>query len=137
MGGEALYVICKYGGYYRPNAAGYTNDVTKAGRYTLAQAISHSHPNGPDGPRDGITYHLAPEVSTPAKAGEDGVREAGRLQRLLNIRDRQLKQCRAKWLDAARKALDGDMRDLRMHVALEMAPPVAVVLSNKDATYAE
>ena len=65
------------------------------------------------------------------------MREAGRLQRLLNIRDRQLKQCRAKWLDAARKALDGDMRDLRMHVALEMAPPVAVVLSNKDATYAE
>ena len=71
-GGEAIYVICKYGGYYRPNAAGYTNDVTQAGRYTLAEAISHSHPNGPDGPRDGITYHLAPEVSTPAKAGEDG-----------------------------------------------------------------
>ena len=72
-GGEAIYVICKYGGYYRPNAAGYTNDVTQAGRYTQAEAISHSHPNGPDGPRDGITYHLAPEVRTPAKAGEDGV----------------------------------------------------------------
>ena len=75
-GGEAIYVICKYGGYYRPNAAGYTNDVTQAGRYTLAEAISHSHPNGPDGPRDGITYHLAPEVSAPAKAGEDGVGRA-------------------------------------------------------------
>ena len=82
-GGEAIYVICKYGGYYRPNAAGYTNDVTQAGRYTLAEAISHSHPNGPDGPRDGITYHLAPEVSAPAKAGEDGdhIADAGEMVR--------------------------------------------------------
>ena len=89
-GGEAIYVICKYGGYYRPNAAGYTNDVTQAGRYTLAEAISHSHPNGPDGPRDGITYHLAPEVSTPAKAGEDGAERVARA--LCELRIRQVRK---------------------------------------------
>ncbi|MES2289251.1 MAG: hypothetical protein V4530_05885 [Pseudomonadota bacterium] len=50
------YVILKDGCYYRPNAAGYTTELAKAGRYTLAEAIAHSHPNGPDGPRDGISY---------------------------------------------------------------------------------
>ena len=61
---EGLFVICKYGGYYRPNATGYTNNIAEAGRYTLAEAISHSHPNGPDGPRDGITYEPAPKASS-------------------------------------------------------------------------
>lgn len=54
------YLICKHGGYYRPNAQGYTNNVADAGRYTLAEAIRHTHPNGTDGPRDGMTYILAP-----------------------------------------------------------------------------
>lgn len=57
---EALYLVCKYGMYYRPNAKGYTSSLAEAGRYTLAEAIRHSHPNGPNGPRDGITYKLAP-----------------------------------------------------------------------------
>jgi hypothetical protein len=57
---EQMYLICKYGGYYRPNAAGYTDKVEQAGRYTLAEAIRHSHPNGPNGSRDGITYIPAP-----------------------------------------------------------------------------
>ena len=50
------YLICKYGGYYRPNAQGYTAHKAEAGRYTLTEAIAHSHPNGLDGPRDGMTY---------------------------------------------------------------------------------
>lgn len=56
-----MYLICKYGGFYRPNSKGYTDQIAEAGRYTLSQAIIESYPNGPDGPRDGITYILAPE----------------------------------------------------------------------------
>ena len=50
------YLICKYGGYYRPNCQGYTNDFFAAGRYTLEEAERETHPNGPDGPRDGMAY---------------------------------------------------------------------------------
>lgn len=52
------YLITKNGAYYRPNAQGYTTSKLEAGRYTLEEAIAHSHPNGPDGPRDGISYEL-------------------------------------------------------------------------------
>lgn len=64
-----LYLICKYGGYYRPNSRGYTDKVSEAGRYTLSEAIIESHPNGPSGSRDGITYTLAPEFR--AKMGKE------------------------------------------------------------------
>jgi hypothetical protein len=65
--GETRYLITKGGAYYRPKAQGYTRDKSEAGRYTLTEAIRHSHPNGPDGPRDGIAYELAPagEHQTP------------------------------------------------------------------------
>ena len=53
---RARYLVRKGGAYYRPNAAGYTVDVDQAGRFTLADAIRYSHPNGPNGPRDGISY---------------------------------------------------------------------------------
>lgn len=50
------WLIYKAGrGWYRPNAQGYASLPSEAGRYTLSEAIAHSHPNGPDGPRDGIT----------------------------------------------------------------------------------
>lgn len=51
------YVIRKSGFFYRPNAQGYTSSAREAGLYTLGEAIRYSHPNGPHGPRDGITYH--------------------------------------------------------------------------------
>lgn len=60
---QAKYLIRKRGAYYRPNAQGYTTDVRDAGRYSLADAIRHSHPNGPNGPRDGIDYILAPSAA--------------------------------------------------------------------------
>jgi hypothetical protein len=50
------YLIRKGGAYYRPGARGYTVDVAQAGRFTLEEAERYSHPNGPIGPRDGITY---------------------------------------------------------------------------------
>lgn len=60
--GEGRYLIRKYGMYYRPKAQGYTRNKAEAGRYTLAEAVSHSHPNGQFGPRDGITYELDAET---------------------------------------------------------------------------
>ncbi len=51
------YLIRKGGFFYRPNAQGYTSSVHEAGLFTEAEAIKHSHPNGPHGPRDCISYH--------------------------------------------------------------------------------
>lgn len=59
------YVIRKGGYFYRPNAEGYTSNANDAGRFSLKQAILHSSPNGPDGPRDGITYELATRTPDP------------------------------------------------------------------------
>lgn len=67
---ELRYLIRKGGYYYRPNAHGYTSHKTEAGRYTLAEAIKHSHPNGPDGTRDGMDYELADAAAS--EAGEAG-----------------------------------------------------------------
>ena len=61
------YLIRKRGAFYRPNAEGYTMNRAEAGRYTLAQAIWHSHPTGPDGPRDGIDYMLADPLAGVGK----------------------------------------------------------------------
>jgi hypothetical protein len=52
-----------------------------------------------------------------------------RLQRFLRIRDRQAKQLHDAWLRAAKRALAGDMRALRLRVALAEAVPLEVVLS--------
>lgn len=59
------YLIRKHGGYYKPNCQGYTGSVILAGRYTLAQAVTYSHPNGPDGPRDGMSYIHEDDVTEP------------------------------------------------------------------------
>jgi hypothetical protein len=63
--GSADYVIIKNGMYYRPDAAGYTSSLAEAGRYTLEDAVSRSHPNGTDGPRDGISYEYSPKAVSP------------------------------------------------------------------------
>ena len=66
VAGEGEYLIRKGGYYYRPNAQGYTTDKAQAGRYSLDDAIRHSYPNGPDGPRDGMSYEPAPAAPQPA-----------------------------------------------------------------------
>jgi len=53
---EPLYLIQKRGLYYAPKAQGYTGVKARAGRYTLEECALHCGPNGPDGPRDGITF---------------------------------------------------------------------------------
>lgn len=72
---EPRYLIRKNGYFYRPNAEGYTLCAHDAGRFTLEEAIRYSHPNGADGPRDGITYELAPPA-TPSPKVQEGLREA-------------------------------------------------------------
>ena len=68
---ETEYLICKYGGYYRPNRQGYTMHIHDAGRYSLKEAIRETHPNGPDGPRDGMKYiSLADALAGKWEAGK-------------------------------------------------------------------
>lgn len=50
------YLIRKGGFFYRPNAEGHTNNWKDAGLFTIHDAELYSHPNGPSGPRDGITF---------------------------------------------------------------------------------
>lgn len=60
------WLIHKQGrGWYRPKAQGYTMNPEEAGRYTYKDAMSYSHPNGHDGPRDGITIKHESEIPTP------------------------------------------------------------------------
>lgn len=54
-GSERKYLIRKQGCYYRPNERGYTTSAIQAGRYTRDDAEKITHPNGKDGPRDGMS----------------------------------------------------------------------------------
>lgn len=59
------FVIHKAGrGYYRPHAKGYTVDLSEAGRFTHSDAVAYSHPNGSDGPRDGIRFFHIDDVES-------------------------------------------------------------------------
>ena len=55
IGPERKYIIRKQGCYYRPNERGYTTSAIQAGRYTRDEAEKITHPNGKDGPRDGMS----------------------------------------------------------------------------------
>lgn len=61
-----MYLIRKGAFYYRPNSQGYTAHTHDAGRYTLEEARSITHPNGLDGPRDGMSYVPAPKEPEPS-----------------------------------------------------------------------
>ena len=73
-----MYVIHKSGrGYYRPEAKGYTFLASDAGFFTLEDAVVYTHPNGIDGPRDGLTYKLA-EVASGDCGDEARIHDLGR-----------------------------------------------------------
>ena len=58
------YLIGKSGrGWYRPNSSGYTSFKFDAGRYSESDAIKITHPNGPDGPRDGMFHRHQDQVN--------------------------------------------------------------------------
>ena len=60
-----VYLIRKGGFYYRPKCSGYTSSAITAGRYTLEEAERYTHPNGPDGPRDDMTFIHEDDVPDP------------------------------------------------------------------------
>lgn len=55
--------------------------------------------------------------------------DADRLRHFLRLRDRQALQSRAFWVRAAKEALAGDMRSLRLRVEVAEAPEVVIVQS--------
>ncbi len=62
---EGGYLINKRGLWYRPNSQGYTSAAIEAGHYTKEEALAITHPNGIDGPRDGMFYVHIDEVKCP------------------------------------------------------------------------
>ena len=71
------WLILKNGMWYRPDASGYTSNPAEAGRYTYGEAMSHSHPNGPDGPRDGMSIHEESKVTNAhVEPADDLLRQA-------------------------------------------------------------
>ena len=56
------YVIIKRGLYYAPYNRGYTDRPILAGFYKEKEAILACHPNGPDGPRDGMFFKHRGEI---------------------------------------------------------------------------
>ncbi|WP_291728767.1 hypothetical protein [Leisingera sp. F5] len=69
---ETGYLIHKDGrGWYCPGAQGYTLHADEAGRFTHSDAFAYSHPNGPNGPRDGITFKHESEVQSGADCEKD------------------------------------------------------------------
>jgi len=78
MNDEPKYLIRKGAYWYRPDGQGYTIDPEQAGRFTRAQAVQFTYPNGPDGPRDGLSYVLESEVpgANPTASQYDKLIEA-------------------------------------------------------------
>jgi len=73
MNDKPEYLIRKGAYWYRPNCQGYTTDPADAGRYTRSEAELYTHPNGPSGPRDGLSYVHESEVptATPSQPATD------------------------------------------------------------------
>lgn len=59
---NAKYLIRKHGAWYRPRGEGYTSSAISAGRWSLEEAEHLTHPNGRDGPRDGLSFIREDEV---------------------------------------------------------------------------
>ena len=92
------YLIRKGGAWYRPNSQGYTGSAIQAGRYTKEDAIDITHPNGPDGPRDGMAYiHEDDVICDDLAAYTEQAAEIDRLREALE-----------SVIDAADSFCDGD-----------------------------
>jgi hypothetical protein len=50
-------------------------------------------------------------------------------ERRIEILERRLKMSNQAWVRAAKEALDGDVRALRLQVEFHEAPPMKIVLS--------
>jgi len=142
---EAVYLIWKQGAYYRPNSRGYTTSAIQAGRYTLADAISITHPNGPDGPRDGMGYvhegevtdedwqayqAQAAEIATLKMCSDEAEREVAalRVQRDTAEAAFAAALARVKALEGAMQALDGEIKGYGFGEDGEMRRMIAAAL---------
>jgi hypothetical protein len=86
------WLIHKQGrGWYRPNAQGYTAHPHEAGRYSYADAMAYSHPNGLDGPRDGITIKHESDLPQPKPDLRD--EEIRTLRAALDAAEARLSEC--------------------------------------------
>jgi len=50
------YLINVGGDWYLRDSAAHTSSAIQAGRYTAAEAVAITHPNGSGGSRDGMSY---------------------------------------------------------------------------------
>lgn len=83
---DRKYIIRKGGYFYRPNSQGYTINASEAGRYTLVEAERLTHPNGKDGPRDGLSFlheDELPPLTTQAQRNAELEAENARLRKTL------------------------------------------------------
>jgi hypothetical protein len=53
-------------------------------------------------------------------------------ERKIELLERRLLMNNRAWLKAAKEALDGDVRALRLQVDLHEAPPMKIVLSGEE-----
>jgi hypothetical protein len=90
-----------------------------------ADALSRPEPVG-----ECIGPPVWPDKNEPV--GDD-VREVERLQHLLRLRDRQLLQSNTFWVRAAKEALAGDTRSLKLRVDMAEAPHAELIQSVADS----
>lgn len=57
LGKPKMFLLKKRGFWWRPNSAGYTSEIARAGLYTEQEATEREHVNGHD---DDVTKHPAP-----------------------------------------------------------------------------
>ena len=87
------WLIIKAGrGWYRANAEGYTVDPRDAGRFSYEDAVWHSHPNGPNGTRDGILMHHESTVPGSGACANDKTESLNQKIARLELHNRQLQE---------------------------------------------
>lgn len=114
------WLIHKAGrGWYRAEAKGYTAHPSEAGRYSYSDALSYSHPNGMDGPRDGLTIKHESELPQLKPDPKDEEIRALRVQ--LNKAEARVEETRALALQEAVRMADCacDHRDAVLKAASE------------------
>jgi len=123
-GPEARYLVRKGGIFYRPDARGYTSDRARAGRFSLVEAVKHSHPNGMNGPRDGMSYELD---ETTGDQGDAAIAEAIRQSISDGVVSIMPK------VEAQRAALDPSPEEQRANFERIAATPRPTAVDIKDA----
>lgn len=138
-GATPRFLIRKHGGYYRPNCQGYTSSAILAGRYTEAKAISETHPNGPNGPRDGMTYTSEDAITDEDFAAYIALREQrDDLARALLDARAELAQARAEAQAAVARGMElaAEILAVRADVLLVDAGADAELVRVLDASVA-